>query len=47
MPTIKILVEYLPPVDVPPPKKQVQKKYLKKWESVFNLKVGFLNLKVG
>ena len=40
MQTIEILVED-PPEDVPPPNKQVQKKYLKKWESVFEFKGWF------
>ena len=41
MPSIEMLVEDLPPVDVPPPKKQVQKIYMKKWESGFEFKGWF------
>ena len=38
MTTVVIYVEDSPPVDVPPPKKQVQKKYLKKWKLVSEFK---------
>ena len=41
MTAVEIFLEDSPSVDVPPPTKQVQKKYLKKWETVFEFKGWF------